>query len=256
VRTTTLAYERSVFTRAARSPASPPIAADGAALPAWHLTYTDAPDTPTNTHLPGAPALDPTADGRAWVDIDGDALPDLLDATPGAWRYRKGLGTDLSNTWTNIPAPAVSISKSARFADLTGDGVQDILAQPGEGELWAYTGGATPFAVAAPVSLDLSFDLSAPNVALVDMNLDGRVDILRHDEADGWLWLRDYDAPGYEPRTPSRRPLRACAWATPMSSSPTWTATASPTSCASCPATAACSSPPTRASASSPSPPT
>ncbi len=196
VRTTTLAYERSVFTPSSTLARIETVATDGAALPAWHLTYTGAPDTPTNTHLPSAPALDPTADGRAWVDIDGDALPDLLDAMPGAWRYRKGLGTDLSNTWTNIPAPAISISKSARFADLTGDGVQDILAQPGEGELWAYTGGATPFTTAAPVSLDLSFDLSAPNVALVDVNLDGRVDILGHD-ADGWIWLRDYDAPGY-----------------------------------------------------------
>jgi hypothetical protein len=129
VRTTTLTYEHRSFTPSSTLIRIETVAADGTALPAWHLAYTGAPDTPTNTHLPGAPALDPTADGRAWVDIDGDALPDLLDATPGTWRYRKGLGADLSPTWTNIPAPAVAISKSARFADLTGDGVQDILAR-------------------------------------------------------------------------------------------------------------------------------
>ncbi len=197
VRTTSLTYAHSPFTPSSVLARIATVASDGAALPAWHLSYTDKLDTPTLTSLAHAPALDPTADGRAWVDVDGDALPDLLDATPGAWRYRKGLGADLSATWTDISAPAVSISKSARFADLTGDGVQDILAQPGEGELWAYTGGEAPFATATQVPLDLSFDLSAPNVALVDLNLDGRVDILRHDDTDGWIWLHSYASPGY-----------------------------------------------------------
>ncbi len=197
VRTTTLTYARSVFTPSSLLARIETVAHDGAALPAWHLTYTGALDTPTITSLPHAPALDPTADGRAWVDVDGDALPDLLDTTTGAWRYRKGLGADLAATWTKVPTPAASINKSARFADLTGDGVQDLLAQPDEGELWAFTGGGAPFSTAASVKLDLSFDLSAPNVALVDLNLDGRVDILRHDDADGWIWLRDRDAPGY-----------------------------------------------------------
>ena len=197
VRTTSLTYTRDVFTPSSVLARIETVAPDGAALPTWHLTYTARPDAPMLTTLPNAPALDPTVDGRAWVDIDGDALPDLLDATPGAWRFRKGLGTDLSAAWTNIPAPAVSISKSTRFADLTGDGIQDILAQPGEGDLWAYTSGDTPFAAAAQVPLDLSFDLTAQNVALVDLNLDGRVDILRHDEPDAWTWLRNYDNPGY-----------------------------------------------------------
>jgi len=197
VRTTTLTYARSVFTPSSLLARIETVAYDGAALPAWHLTYTAEQDTPVITSLPHAPALDPTADGRAWVDVDGDALPDLLDTTAGAWRYRKGLGADLATAWTNIPTPAASINKSARFADLTGDGVQDLLAQPAEGELWAFTGGGAPFSAAASVKLDLSFDLSASNVALVDLNLDGRVDILRHDDADGWSWLRDHDAPGY-----------------------------------------------------------
>ncbi|MBL8974415.1 MAG: VCBS repeat-containing protein, partial [Myxococcales bacterium] len=197
IRTTSLTYTRSTFTPTSTLARIETIAADGAALPSWHLTYTDQPKTPTHTLLQHAPALDPTAPGRAWVDIDGDALPDLLDATPGAWRYRKGLGTDIAATWSDIPSPALTLNKSSRFADLTGDGVQDILAQPSEDELWAYTGRDTPFSNAAPITLDLSFDLSAANVALVDLNLDGRIDILRHDDADGWLWLRHHDSPGY-----------------------------------------------------------
>ncbi|HEY0136166.1 MAG TPA: toxin TcdB middle/N-terminal domain-containing protein, partial [Nannocystis sp.] len=151
--------------------------------------------------MTGAPALDPTADGRAWVDVDGDALPDLLDGEPGAWRYRRNIGeTRLAATWTDLPSPAVSLTPTTRFADLTGDGVQDLLAQPTPGELWSFVGGgATPFGAASPITLDLSFDLTDPRVALADMNLDGRVDVLRHDDADGWCWLRLRDTAGYEP---------------------------------------------------------
>jgi YD repeat-containing protein len=133
--------------------------------------------------------------------VDGDALPDLLDGEPGAWRYRKNIGESrLAATWTDLASPAVALAPTTRFADLTGDGVQDLLAQPTPGELWSFVGGgATPFGSAEPIALDLSFDLTDPHVALADMNLDGRVDVLRHDDADGWIWLRRRDAAGYEP---------------------------------------------------------
>jgi RHS repeat-associated protein len=201
VRTTTLTYARSIEAPSSRIATIATIAADGAALPTWRLTYTGEAATPTARDVAGAPALDPTADGRAWVDIDGDALPDLLDAEPGAWRYRKNVGdTRLATTWTNLASPAVMLAPTTRFADLTGDGVQDLLAQPTPGELWSFIGGSeTPFGIAESIALDLSFDLTDPRVALADMNLDGRVDVLRHDDADGWIWLRRRDAAGYEP---------------------------------------------------------
>ncbi|MFY0537841.1 FG-GAP repeat domain-containing protein [Nannocystis pusilla] len=239
VRTTTLTYERSTMTPTSTLARIDTVAGDGAALPPWHLRYTSPYDEPRETTIAQAPALDPTADGRAWVDIDGDALPDLLDATLDVWRYRKGRGAALAVAWTDIPAPAVMLTKSARFADLTGDGVEDLLAQPGEGELWAFTGGDTPFGQAAPITLDLSFDLTATNVALVDLNLDGRVDVLRHDDTDGWIWLRNHDVPGYLPAEPVPRRPPACASAIRARSSRTSTAIACPTSCASCRARAA-----------------
>ncbi|HEY8379611.1 MAG TPA: FG-GAP-like repeat-containing protein, partial [Nannocystis sp.] len=171
------------------------------ALPTWRLTYTGEVATPYVREVVGAPALDPTADGRAWLDIDGDALPDLLEAEPGAWRYRRNLGDyQFAPTWTDLPSPAVALTSKTRFADLTGDGIQDLLAQPTPDDLWSYLGGgATPFGKADPISLDISFDLTDPRVALVDLNLDGRIDVLRHDDADAWIWLRHRDAPGYEP---------------------------------------------------------
>lgn len=149
--------------------------------------------------MTGAPALDPTADGRAFVDVDGDALPDLLDGEPGAWRMRRNVGGQLAATWTPLASPAAALGPKARFADLTGDGVQDLLAEHAPGELWSYVGGgADPFGHAEQTPLDLGFELSDPRVALADMNADGRVDVLRHDDADGWIWLRRRDGAGYE----------------------------------------------------------
>ena len=201
VRTTTLTYIRSVEAPSSCLATIATVAADGAALPTWRLTYTGEAATPTARDVTGAPALDPTGDGRAWVDVDGDALPDLLDGEPGAWRYRKNIGEgQLAATWTDLASPAVALAPTTRFADLTGDGVQDLLAQPAPGDLWSFVGGgATPFGSAESITLDLSFDLTDPRVALADMNLDGRVDVLRHDDADGWIWLRRSDTAGYEP---------------------------------------------------------
>jgi RHS repeat-associated protein len=201
VRTTTLTYARSIEAPSSRLASIATVAADGAALPIWRMTYTGAAATPTASDVSGAPALDPTAEGRAWVDVDGDALPDLLDAEAGAWRMRRNIGEGrLATTWTQLPITSrPSSSRTSRFADFTGDGVQDLLAQPAPGELWGYTGGgADPFGEARPVALDLSFDLTDPRIALVDMNADGRVDVLRHDDADGWIWLRRRDGAGYE----------------------------------------------------------
>jgi RHS repeat-associated protein len=201
VRTTTLTYARSIEAPNSRLAEIATAAADGAALPTWRMKYTGEAATPIAHEIPGAPALDPTAEGRAWVDVDGDALPDLLDAEPGAWRYRKNIGAArLATTWTSLPSPAVQLAPTTRFADFSGDGVQDVLAQPSPGELWRFVGGgATPFGVAEPIALDLSFDLSDPRVALADMNLDGRIDVLRHEDGDAWLWLQLRDGPGYEP---------------------------------------------------------
>jgi RHS repeat-associated protein len=200
IRTTSLTYARSLEAPSSRLASIATIAADGAAMPIWRLTYTGEAASPIAQAVPGAPALDPTAEGRAWVDVDGDALPDLIEGEPGAWRYRRNTGAGLSESWQPIASPATSLSPNTRFADITGDGVQDLLAQPTPGELWSFVGGgADPFSTASPIDLDLSFDLTDPHVALSDLNLDGRIDVLRHDDADAWIWLRRRDAAAYEP---------------------------------------------------------
>jgi RHS repeat-associated protein len=204
VRTTELRYTTRSLAPSSQLVEIATSAADGTALPTWRLQYTTAADTLESFTLDSAPALDPTAEGRAWLDVDGDALPELLEGAPGAWRYRKNLGGRSLGLWLDLAnAPAAAIGPTARFADLTGDGVQDLLDRPTDGDAHAFLGGGErPFEQSAPIPLDVGFDLADPRVALVDLNLDGRIDVLRHDDGDGWVWLQRWEGPGFHAAEP------------------------------------------------------
>jgi RHS repeat-associated protein len=204
VRTTRLRYATSLAVPSSQLTEIATVAADGTALPVLRFEYTAPGDALERFDLADGPALDPTAEGRAWVDVDGDALPDLLEGQPGAWRHRKNLGGRALAPWISLKkSPAAAIGPTARFADVTGDGVQDLLDRPGQGNAYAFLGGgAAPFKNSATLALDVSFDLADPRLALVDLNLDGRIDILRHDDGDGWLWLQRWDGPGFHPAEP------------------------------------------------------
>ncbi len=204
VRTTQLRYAVSSAVPSSQLTEIATVAADGTTLPVLRFAYTAPGDALERFDLAEGPALDPTAEGRAWVDVDGDALPDLLEGQPGTWRHRKNIGGQALGPWISFKkSPAAAIGPTARFADLTGDGVQDLLDRPGQGDAHVFPGGgAAPFNHSATLALDVSFDLADPRVALVDLNLDGRIDILRHDDGDGWVWLQRWDGPGFHPAEP------------------------------------------------------
>ena len=204
VRTTQLRYARTPAVPSSQLAEVVTVAADGTALAPLRFEYAAPGDALESFDLADAPALDPTATGRAWVDVDGDALPDLLEGQPGAWRHRRNLGGEALAPWTELQnAPAAAIGPTARFADLTGDGVQDVLERPGQDDGFVFLGGgAAPYEASATLALDISFDLTDPRVALVDLNLDGRIDILRHDEGDAWALLQQWDGPGFHDAEP------------------------------------------------------
>ncbi|MBL9099499.1 MAG: hypothetical protein JNL82_01010 [Myxococcales bacterium] len=204
VRTTQIRYARTPTAPSSQLAEVVTVAADGAASAPLRFEYTAPGDTLERFELADAPALDPTAAGRAWVDVDGDALPDLLEGQPGAWRLRRNLGGRALAEWTDLPnAPTAAIGPAARFADLTGDGIQDLLERPGQGDAFIFLGDdAAPFHNSAALTIDVSFDLADPRVALVDLNLDGRVDIMHHGAGDGWALLQRWDGPGFDPAEP------------------------------------------------------
>ncbi len=202
IRTTRLGYARRDETPSSLLVEIATAAEGGAATPTWRMQYRALEDVaaPEPRVIANAPAVDPSASGYALVDVDGDALPDLLHGEPGSWRYRQNVGDfALASAWRELPtAPSLTVGAGSRFADLDGDGVEDLLAQPGPGlgELWSFAGGgAQPFATSDTTALELSVELDAEGLALVDLNLDGHVDILFHGPDDGFVWLRDADDP-------------------------------------------------------------
>ncbi|MCK6516554.1 HNH endonuclease [Myxococcota bacterium] len=156
--------------------------------------------------------------GVGLVDLDGDRLPDLIDAgsAPGEWLVYFGDGAGFSAP-LRIPAPGLGLDREltsnvegmARFqalVDTDGDGWLDLVYLLGSGPatVWRHSGDPTlgylpPVSVTAPWCDDLGADdflycglseLSADSAAgvvtdvftlgsLVDLNGDGRVDYVR-----------------------------------------------------------------------------
>ncbi len=206
VQTWTLGYENAPEVPSSKLVSIASAAADGTALPTWSLRYgAMLAETPEVRGLGDGPQIDPTAPGFSWTDVDGDALPDLLSGESGNWRYRRNRGGDSLDEWASMPlSPSVTVGDTSRFADLDGDGVADLLFQSaaGDSDVWGYLGGgAAPFGTSENVFIATSFDLTADNVALVDLNFDGRVDVLASESADAFVWTRYFEEAGYHDAT-------------------------------------------------------
>jgi RHS repeat-associated protein len=136
------------------------------------------------TAIAGATALELAA--TRFIDLDGDARPELVRIVDDTWRYSRLVngvwitGGTWPGTW-NVPleGPGVEI------ADVDGDGRMDVL-QATTGGLQVYFGG--PSGLSAPVArppIDPSNVLIEPggtNVEATDVNGDGLVDA---------VWLND-----------------------------------------------------------------
>lgn len=202
VLTTSLIYASSAEVPSSQLTSIATVAADGTALPTWRMSYAAMLGQQGPVELEGGPQIDPTAAGRAWVDVDGDSSPDLLDGQPGQWRYRRNLGGQELADWVTLdPSPSVEVDAGSRFADMNGDGVQDLLFQitPGDVDYFVFLGGGeTPFGTSEEVTIEASVDIEDPRISLVDLNLDSRTDILFDEGVDAFMWMRDFDDPFYE----------------------------------------------------------
>lgn len=181
--------------------------ADGTALVPWIFSYSGIQPERSHVEVANGPALDPTTGGRALVDVDGDALPDLLDGGPGGWRLRRNLGGEAFGPWTDLASrPAADLADPFRLSDVDADGIADIVvrrAAGGDGLRAFLGGGEDPYGRAIDVGLPVGFDLTDPAVVVTDLTLDGRADVLRVEDGECWLWRAD-TAGGFGPA--ERRP--------------------------------------------------
>lgn len=116
------------------------------------------------------------------IDLAGDGLPDIVATTPLGTLMWKNMG---DAQWTapqlidDLPSQTALGDAKVQFADLSGNGTLDLLIQDGgaAGVLENNAGGA--WRSFKPYPDALPFDLTDPELRLVDMNGDGRVDALR-----------------------------------------------------------------------------
>lgn len=151
--------------------------------------------------------------GTQFVDLDGDGLPDLLDlsdAAPRWWRNTGGGVFTGPHRPRALPSPVRLDPASVAFADADGDGAADLLVMTDRfnGFYPLDAVGASPSSLrtadplAAPFGQPVrwrsapSFRLDDPRLRLLDLDGDGRSDLLVQTNSRWLGWLQDSAASG------------------------------------------------------------
>jgi RHS repeat-associated protein len=195
---------------------------DRRGLPPVELDYTEPEIVPTVEELDreSLENLPVGLDGGAyrWADLHGEALPGILTEQGGAWFYKRNL-SPLAEPYQRPPdgrepararfapvetvarQPNAALGEGAQLLDLAGDGLPDLVVLDGptpglyehdDGEGWQ------PFRPFAELP---TLDLRDPNLTLVDLDGDGRADVLVTED-DALVW---YPSRGEEGFGPARR---------------------------------------------------
>ncbi|MFE4824124.1 SpvB/TcaC N-terminal domain-containing protein [Streptomyces sp. NPDC056704] len=179
-------------------------------LPPLEFEYTRAVlrDELREVDEEGAENLPVGVDGQTvrWADLHGEGVPGALTRRAGAWLYKRNL-SPLTVGEPEVrarfgPLETVRLAPAApagaQLVDLAGDGTPDLVVMDGpaagsfehdDGEGWG------PF---RPFTSRLRLDLADPRVRLLDVDGDGRSDVLLQEDA-GIAWHPSLGEEGFGP---------------------------------------------------------
>ncbi|MEL7340530.1 MAG: toxin TcdB middle/N-terminal domain-containing protein, partial [Bacteroidota bacterium] len=125
------------------------------------------------------------------VDLFGRGLPDVLQTSAFGYYYWKNTGNgtfsgrrELKNMPTNVRLEQPGVG----FGDLAGDGQADLLVHQGINWGFFEANGKGGWKNFKSYRNQPSFQLSDPNVRMLDMTGDGKSDVLRTDERS-FVWF-------------------------------------------------------------------
>ena len=138
-----------------------------------------------------------------WIDLHGEGIPGVLTEQGDAWFYQRNISPISRRPVEFAPAESVELRPNAplaegrlQFMDLAGDGDLDAVVWDGPRSGFYEHEGDEGWGPFRPFPSWVNRDLRDPHLRLIDLDGDGRADILLG-ESDAFVWHRSLGEEGY-----------------------------------------------------------